>query len=223
MNSRDIIIGDVHGCNKTFNKLLKTLKPTHEDRIYLLGDYIDRGPNSKGVIDTIIDMRQQGLSVRALIGNHEYMLLQSVNNVREYLNWVYNGAEETLMSFNVNSPHEIDEKYLNFFRHLEYYIELDDYVIVHGGLNFDIGDPFSDKFSMVWIRNRHVDKSKIGGKRLIVGHTPLPLEDVKSFLTEDRIMLDGGCVYKHRHPGMGYLCALELNSFNLTCQENVDF
>jgi serine/threonine protein phosphatase 1 len=75
---RVFIIGDIHGCNKTFRKLvLEKISIRKTDKIYCLGDYIDRGPDSKGVIDFIIQLRKDGFNIHTLRGNHEQLLLES--------------------------------------------------------------------------------------------------------------------------------------------------
>ncbi len=68
---RKLAIGDIHGCNKTFKALLDQINLSKDDELTLLGDYIDRGPDSKGVIDTIINLQSSGYQVRALRGNHD--------------------------------------------------------------------------------------------------------------------------------------------------------
>ena len=70
-------IPDIHGCAKTFAALIEQLKPKPEDQIFLLGDYINRGPDSVGVIDFLLKMREEGFHVYTLRGNHEDMLLDS--------------------------------------------------------------------------------------------------------------------------------------------------
>jgi serine/threonine protein phosphatase 1 len=220
---RQIVIGDIHGCSKTFRNLLfDTLMVTKEDDIYLLGDYIDRGPNSKKVVKRILKMKKEGYKLYPIIGNHEVLLLDSVNFVQNHLAWFRNGARNTLKSFGINYAHEFRPKYLNFFRELPYYYILDDFIIVHGGLNFDIDDPFLDKEAMVWTRDNNVNMEKTGGRRLICGHTPTPLDLIQKSLKKDKIVLDGGCVYFGRHPGLGYLVALELNSMQLYFHRNID-
>ncbi len=76
---------------------------------------------------------------------------------------------------------------------------------------------------MVWIRNDKIDKSKIDGKKIIVGHTPKPLNYIEQNLEDDKIMLDGGCVYLGRYPGMGYLCAYKINTKSFNHVKNMDF
>ena len=71
-------IGDIHGGSQTLIALIRKIAPRRDDRVYLLGDYIDRGPDSKGVIDTIIRLQEAGCDIRPLRGNHEDMLIRNI-------------------------------------------------------------------------------------------------------------------------------------------------
>jgi serine/threonine protein phosphatase 1 len=223
MDQRIFVIGDIHGCNKTFRKLIFDILNINEsDTIYLLGDYIDRGPDSKGVVDTILDLLNKGFNILPLMGNHEQMLLDSSLSIDDYLRWLANKGNTTLHDFGYKTTDEFEEKYVNFFKNLKYYYLVDDFLLVHGGVNFSIPNPFDDLISMVWERNAVIDKSKIGGRKMICGHTPTRLEEVKESISSDRIRLDGGCVYKGMYPSIGYLCCLELNSMKLFWTENIE-
>lgn len=222
MTKRRIVIGDVHGCSKTLNKLLIDKVKIHKsDTIYFLGDYIDRGNNSKKVVDIIIELLIMGFNVKCLIGNHELMLMESVHSNISFQTWQKNGGKVTLDSFKIAHPSQLKRRYMLFFQSLQYYIELEDYILVHGGLNFEIENPLEDIASMCWVRNQYVNKDKIRGKRIIVGHTPTKLSKIKQSLLEDRILLDGGCVYGD-YEGLGYLVALDLDTNELFVQKNVD-
>jgi serine/threonine protein phosphatase 1 len=212
---RRFVIGDIHGCYKTLNKMLfHKLKITKDDALYFVGDFIDRGPRSKEVIDLLLELEEQGYSINPIRGNHEEMLVQHYRGESPE-DWYYNGAEATLRSFRIRYIYEMDEKYLQFFINLPYYIELDDFIICHAGMNFDIPNPFQDTESMAWTRNDYVDMKKTGGRRLICGHSPHQLEQIKLSINDNKIQLDGGCVYLGRHPGLGFLCAIELKSLQL--------
>jgi serine/threonine protein phosphatase 1 len=219
---RRFVIPDIHGCERTFRRLLEeVIQLRKEDSLYLLGDLIDRGPRSKEVIDAIRLLQEEGYNLHPMRGNHEDMLLQSCS-IRTFFHlWMVNGGHKTLKSFGVEDACEIPPFYRALIGNFPYFIELDDFVLVHGGLNFTIPDPFTDKEAMLWSRSTKVVKGLIGGRRLIVGHTPMNREEITRSLTEDRIMLDNGCVYKGE-PGLGYLAALELNSMTLYFQENID-
>jgi serine/threonine protein phosphatase 1 len=222
MLSRTFVIGDIHGCAATLRRLVDvTLHPEPTDRIYLLGDLIDRGPDSKGVLDFIFELRARGLAVNSVRGNHDDMCLQAGND-RYYLDlWSANGGLDTLESFQADGPGDIPVLYRDFLTSLPYFLLLDDFVIVHAGLDFVVENPFSDTNAMLWTRSPHVDRGRIGGRRLVCGHTPVTRQHLEESLTCDRIMLDNGCVYAGR-PGMGCLAALELGSMTIQYQENID-
>jgi len=223
MPIRRFVIPDIHGCARTFLRLIQDvirLRPT--DHMYILGDMIDRGPRSKEVIDTILRLKSAGFAVYPVRGNHEEMLLNACNDLSGFRLWMLNGGHATLASFNVEDPAELPRQYREYFQKLPYYIELNDFVLLHGNLNFRIQDPLSDTEAMVWLRSSEVQKERIGGRRVIGGHTPLSRSEIEKSLTADKIMLDNGCVYRD-HPGLGSLTALELDSMTLYFQDNCDF
>lgn len=222
MNPRTFVIGDIHGCSATLRRLVDdTLRPLPEDRIYLLGDLIDRGPDSKGVLDFIFELRQRGLFVRSVRGNHEEMLLQAAAEGPFLGVWTTNGGQATLESFQSDGPGDIPQHYRDFLTSLPHYILLDNFVIVHAGLNFAQADPFEDTNAMLWTRSSYVDRQSISGRRLICGHTLVSRIELEESLKCNKIMLDNGCVFLER-PGMGSLAALELGSMSVFYQENID-
>jgi len=219
---RSFVIGDIHGCAATLRRLVDgRLRPGPNDRIYLLGDLIDRGPDSKGVLDFIFELRARGLSVNSIRGNHEDMFLRAEDD-HEGLNlWTANGGLTTLESFQADGPGDIPHIYRAFLASLPLYILLDDFVIVHAGLNFDRPSPFDDTTAMLWTRSPFVDRQRIGGRRLICGHTPVSRARLEASLNSSKIMLDNGCVFGGL-PESGSLAALELGSMQLYYQENID-
>jgi len=219
---RSFVIGDIHGCAATLRRLVDgRLRPGPADRIYLLGDLIDRGPDSKGVLDFIFELRVRGLSVNSIRGNHEDMFLRAEDD-HEGLNlWTANGGLTTLESFQADGPGDIPHIYRAFLDSLPLYILLDDFVIVHAGLNFERPSPFDDTTAMLWTRSPFVDRQRIGGRRLICGHTPVSRARLEASLDSSKIMLDNGCVFGGL-PESGSLAALELGSLQLYYQENID-
>jgi serine/threonine protein phosphatase 1 len=232
------VIPDIHGHFKTLQALIEEqIKPSRNDNIYFLGDYIDRGPDARGVIDYIISLSENEYNVRTLRGNHEDYLLRTFDNetVRKnilgitYQNklkkeWYKFGGRETLRSFQVSDVHEIPEKYIAWMRELEFYITLPGYILVHAGLNFNLNDPFDDKHSMLWIKDYKVDREKAGFRKLIHGHVPVSLEFIDLLRTSngfDFIDLDNG-IYMSEKVGFGNLVALELTSMELKVQNNLD-
>lgn len=207
--SRIFAIGDIHGCINTFQKLVDEIRLKKADTIYCIGDYIDRGPDSKGVIDLILDLRKKGFRVRTLRGNHEQMMLDAADNRTDFMDWYINGGDTTLESFGVTSFRDFTPEYKDFFKRTRLYFQNGPFIFVHAGLNFGPDDLFEDRDAMLWIRNFSVDKKKLGDRIIIHGHTPRPLEEIVNPERDDVYNLDAGCVYKDR-PGHGYLAALNL-------------
>lgn len=223
---RKFVITDIHGCATTFQKLVvEALQLTTDDELFLLGDYIDRGIDSKGVIDFIFDLRDSGHHVHCLRGNHEEFLLLAKDNLREFQHWVvHNGGDTTLKSFGVETVKEIPEQYLRFFSDLPYYFEVGNFLLVHAGFNFNSHAPFEDKAAMIMIRNFKIDYDMLAGRKIIHGHTPTRLAQIRANLEDSDAVefnLDAGCVYRNV-PDLNHLVALELNEWKLTAIPCVD-
>jgi serine/threonine protein phosphatase 1 len=217
MHKRLLAIGDIHGSIDPFCALIeKKIRISKEDRLVLLGDYIDRGYQSREVVDYIIDLQEQGYNIIPLRGNHESMLLDSLENEQSLYNWLLNGGYETLNSFGIESVNELNTKYLRFFTDLPYYYIQDKFIFVHAGLNDDITDPFSDKYEMIWSRRERYINPVFEDKIIVHGHTPIPLsvcsEEVMSH--NSVINIDTGCVY-NEWGGYGHLSAIELFTMQL--------
>jgi len=225
-------IGDIHGCYKTMQALLKKItKFSKENTYYFLGDYIDRGPASKEVLDFLIEFRLSNRNVNVLRGNHEQMMIDTYKKgkLEDSLLWKQNGSEATLKNFNtpanyLNVSDYIPESYINFAESLPYYIETEKFFLVHAGFNFQNSDPFSDKHSMLWTRDDDYNAKHTKGKTIIHGHTTLMLNQIKEDLKNKTpiICIDSGCVYKNI-PNYGYLSALNLETMDLISVENIDF
>ena len=232
---RKIAITDIHGCKTTFLALLDSLAFAQSDELYLLGDYVDRGPDSKGVIDTIFDLKKNGYTVRCLRGNHEELVLQAADNDFTGLErWLVGDGKKTMESFNVTQCSDIPREYLDFMRELPYFIETDGYILVHGGLDFSIPDPLSNTREMCWLRNwdwyHQVRYDWLGERTILHGHTPMAthhIEDQFYMLEIGRCLdIDAGCVFAERRftdrDGMGSLCAFDMSNRELKFQEYVE-
>jgi len=222
MSSRTFVIGDVHGCAATLRRLVEgQLCPSRTDRIILLGDLVDRGPDSRGVLDFIFALQSRGFSVASVRGNHEEMCLKAAEDPYLQVLWDANGGLNTLESFQADGLGDIPHIYREFLGALPHYILLEEYVIVHAGMNFAVPEPFADTGAMLWTRSPVVDRQRIGGRRLICGHTPVSRNQLEHSLSSDKLMLDNGCVFSGM-PGLGSLAALELESMTVYYQENID-
>ena len=209
--ARQIAVGDIHGCLKTFRDLLyNELKLSPNDHLILLGDIIDRGPDSKGVIDEILKLKEQGIRVQVLQGNHEEMMINALLGKDNHDYWLRCGGKETLDSFSLTHVSEIPKMYLDFIQFTELYIETSDTIFVHAGLNFHKSDPFSDIEAMKWIRKMDVEPSRIGHRTIVHGHVPAPLSLLLK-PSKFNINLDAGCVYKEM-PRLGNLLAYDVTN-----------
>lgn len=227
------VVPDIHGCLNTLKSLIENrINLSKSDAIYFLGDYIDRGPDSKGVIDYIMSLQNAGYEIHCLRGNHEdYCLRAWEADKKRFMfrsniekDWRKNGASNTLDSFGVKRPRDIDEKYINWIKKTEYYIELDDCILVHAGMNFNISNPFEDTSSMMWIRNFKVDPNKVGGKKVIHGHVPVEMSLIDLFVQSEGynfLALDNGIYYKNKD-GFGNLLAYNLDTKEIAIQYNID-
>src|ERR1043166_1837589 len=110
--SRIFAIGDVHGCAKTLQKLLsEELHLEKDDDIYFLGDYIDRGPASKEVIDVILNLKNENFRIHTMRRNHEQMFIDSEKSIDHFYNWIKNGGMRTLESFGILRFIQLDDPY----------------------------------------------------------------------------------------------------------------
>lgn len=228
---RRFAVGDIHGCFNTFESLVEDhLQLKKKDQLFLLGDYIDRGPRNREVLDYIMELIEDGYSVYPLMGNHEYFVLRAVDfcnrtskpeQIRDHIQ-----SPELL-----NAERRVDTRYFDFIRNLPYYYILDDFVLVHAGMDFDEVNPFADRQSMIFAREYEVDRFKIDHKILVHGHTPIGIDELQEGIKDrdsyGRINLDNGCVYfndeKKINKGMGSLCALNLDTLELIACQNLDY
>lgn len=223
---KDWVIADIHGCAKTLkNLILKQLLPTKHDRLFFLGDYVDRGVDSKGVLDFIIKLKEEGYPVFPLLGNHEQVYLEYNENDFSYMKWL-NKRNKTK---NLLDGEKLHSKYSDFFRSLPHFYELDDFYLVHGGFDFTKEAPFSDTQSMLWLRATKIDNRFVKNKTIICGHTVTYRQDIINAVKSRKqlICIDNGAYYtkKHKiydHTQLGCLCALNLDTYELIFQKNID-
>lgn len=220
---RRFAISDIHGCLKTFHALLEKINLKKEDDLFLLGDFIDRGAHSKGVIDYVRGLEDEGFRLHCLRGNHEEMMIKSRVNAGERAMWLRHGGLETIDSF---PDRRVPQEYFYWMMSLPHYFETDDYLLVHAGFDFTKEEPFEDISAMLWIRKwyQNLDKKKAGGRVIIHGHTPTPrpvLEKRLQNLVEQPIVnIDCGCYYDKA--GLGYLCAFDMDKKSYIFQENIE-
>jgi len=213
MNNRLFAIGDIHGCFDSIKELIENkIQLQKDDKLILLGDYIDRGDNSKKVIDFIMELQGKGFDVIPLLGNHEAMLLDAFEDQKNISLWTLNGGNETLKSFKVSSVKDIESKYIEFFKGLRYYYAFEDYLFVHAGFNDNVLNPFTDYYSMLWKCKETYTNSLLSDKRIVHGHNPVSIAKCEErVLAKHRVInIDTGCIYKDSE-GYGRLTAYDCN------------
>jgi serine/threonine protein phosphatase 1 len=171
---RVLAIGDIHGCSRALDVLLADVNPRGDDTIVTLGDYVDRGPDSKGVLDRLLDLHRTGRLV-PLRGNHEIMLL-SVRNLGDdrYL-WLECGGAETMLSYGQHgrpgSFDDIPERHWEFIESAcVNWHECPTHFFVHAGAYADM--PLNDQPDDVLFWESFTDRGPHdSGKVMICGHT----------------------------------------------------
>lgn len=214
-------IGDIHGGSRTLRALLAAIGLHKDDRLYLLGDYVDRGNDSRGVLDLIRELTAQGHDVRPLRGNHDDMFLRCLqeNHDRFSLAWRQQWGEQTLASFGAEDCRAVPPLYAELLAAMPL-IRLDaDFVLVHAGLDMHAPDPIADTDDnfLLWGDALLVDRQRLGGRRLITGHRINRLAEIKASLQRDHICLDNGA-FTAQLPDYGHLAALNLDTMELILQ-----
>ncbi|QUD90836.1 serine/threonine protein phosphatase [Phenylobacterium montanum] len=206
-------VGDIHGRLDLLQRLLTAISAdavqTHSNErplVVFLGDYIDRGAESRGVIDQILTLRRQGrFEVRCLKGNHEQALLQFLEDPGFGPAWVGHGGGPTLMSYGIAPPQmRSDEEgweatrlafraalpphHLAFFETLELSLVVGDYLFVHAGVR--PGVPLTDQAEqdLLWIRGDFLNDPGGFEKMIVHGHTPVD----RPYIGRSRIAVDTG-------------------------------
>jgi serine/threonine protein phosphatase 1 len=207
---RTIVISDIHGCIKRFLQLINEVnyKP-HEDHLILLGDYVDRGPDSRQVVEEVMRLVREDGAI-ALQGNHDERFVEVVKGVvptalekflthggRQTLE-SYAGADASLEDFR----HVVSNRYadhLAFLDDLPYYYEDDRFIYVHAGIHPMYADKWKEqpKRDFLYMKEPFLSQRTAAGKTVIFGHTRTSELHGKPdvWFGEGKIGIDGGCAY----------------------------
>ena len=194
-----IAIGDIHGCRAMLASLLQRCfryaggRPT---RLVFLGDYIDRGPDSRGVVETLIGLQHEMRDrVVCLRGNHEVLLLEALAKDDMGL-WLFNGADTTLASYGVDHVAALPPEHLVWYAALKPSLDDGRRFFVHAGIDPD--RPLDDQreHDLVWIREPFLSRERDYGRLIVHGHTPQ--RTGKPDLRRWRLNLDTAAVYGGR-------------------------
>jgi serine/threonine protein phosphatase 1 len=188
---RLIAIGDIHGHLDKLDRLLVQVQVTAEDQLVFLGDYIDRGPDSRGVIERLLELQEEFPLTVFLRGNHEQLFIDSLiktevvsghrlrdlslnyNNdvqVSDLQLFLANGGRETLVSYGIQSVAEgIPANHITFLMETKFWWRDGQFIFVHAGLKSGVPLEDQDPYDLLWLRRLVPDHDCI---ILVVGHTP---------------------------------------------------
>ncbi len=170
MTKRTLAIGDIHGCLNALKILWKTINPQPSDQIIFVGDYVDRGPNTKGVIDFLIEIKNK-YNVIFLSGNHEEKLCLARFGGSEIKDWLAHwGGKETLESYGQNGIDAIPESHWEFIRTCKPYHETNSHIFVHANLEHDVPLECQTPFTLIH-KKFGSPLPHSSGKTMICGHT----------------------------------------------------
>jgi serine/threonine protein phosphatase 1 len=215
-DTRVYAIGDVHGRADLLAELHKRILEDANDAaearrvLVYLGDYIDRGPDSAGVVEKLIESPLPDFEQVFLMGNHEEFLLHFLDNPGDGETWLANGGDSTLTSYGVEPGDggfvanlmEVCEQlrermpaaHLEFYEHLNVAYQEGDYLFVHAGIR--PGVPLADQTEedLLWIREPFLDANEEHEVVVVHGHTPVKEAQVH----DNRIAVDTGAVWSDR-------------------------
>ncbi|RTE06214.1 metallophosphoesterase family protein [Paenibacillus whitsoniae] len=211
--ARTLAISDIHGCAAEFKALLEKVsyKPG-EDRLILLGDYVDRGPASKEVVEHVMKLVREHGAI-AIKGNHDARFLEvlgETDNVTE-MKFFEHGGIQTFQSFSGSKLLDIQQskeriratcrEHIDFLRSLPLYYETETHIFVHAGLNPAYTDwKTQPERDFIWIRAPFLQQRTVVDKPVVFGHTTTMDLHGKGdvWFESDKIGIDGGCPYGYQ-------------------------
>ncbi len=176
--SRLFAVGDIHGCSAALKTLLERMNPGPADTVVTLGDIVDRGPDTAGVVRQLLRLREQTNLVH-LLGNHEEMLLQVAEGALSLEAWTCHGGEATLESYGVDHPAQIPATHLDFLREAKTTHEQGGHLFAHACYLPHWPLAYTPRDVLLWQSADPADlKPHTSGQPVILGHTPQPDGDI---------------------------------------------
>jgi serine/threonine protein phosphatase 1 len=198
---RKYVIGDIHGRADLLKRLTDKIVAdadaagSFENVLIYLGDYVDRGPSSKEVLDILVSEPPSGFSAIYLMGNHEDMMLHVImSGDSDVTNWVMNGGDKTFQSYGVDpmSGYSLEcalpETHKYFLSSLDLYHEEDGFLFVHAGIRPGVALHEQTGLDLMWIRDEFLLSNEDFGKIVVHGHSIHPVAEIKF----NRIGIDTG-------------------------------
>ena len=219
---RQLLIGDVHGCSHTFKALIRRINLQKNDQLILLGDLINKGSDSKGVIDYILELQESGFEIYTIRGNNESLLLKVLKKNEKRI-------ERLSIRFGVTNlfkkgSYKLKKRYKRFLKSTLFYIESDGFYAVHAGFDYSSYNPFNDSFQMLWMRNFKADAELQKSKPVIHGHRVYPYKKIKNYIEKNALALplDNGCVLGNKNKLYGRLVCLDFTNKVIIKQRNIE-
>ncbi len=220
-HGRRFVIPDIHGHFDEFKAILQKIALTKVDQLFLLGDFIDRGPKVKELLDEILLLLESGYAIFPLRGNHEDMCLEAHHKN-------YDQKTLKLPGYKwgkgiIDKERKILPKYVELLGKLPYYYELDNFYLVHGGFDFKSPSPFTGYRHILWHHIENEDIKYLNNKTLVHGHVKRSIAKIKDSIEkrEQIIGLDNS-VYSKNSKDYGHLTCLNLDSFELVVQKRIE-
>lgn len=189
-------MGDIHGSYDRLERVLQELVPSlpPATRLVFLGDYIDRGPDSRQVLESLIRLKSERPDTVFLLGNHERMLLE-VREGRDLLLWSVNGGSQTMASYGLSFRRikDIPAEHIDFLSSLTLYHQSGDYIFVHAGLRPGVLLAQQEERDLLWIRESFFLAEPTWEGTVVFGHTPFSTP----FQRPGLIGIDTGAVYNN--------------------------
>lgn len=171
---RTLAIGDIHGCSIALRALLDAVQPGPEDLVVTMGDYLDRGPDSAGVMEILLKL-EGATQLKPLLGNHEILFLDAHAKCLDETAWLQVGGRETLLSYSGDGTlnwDKVPQPHVDFLaRRCLRFFETPTHIFVHANLNACL--PLNEQSDdwLFWTRFEHV-YPHVSGKMIVCGHTP---------------------------------------------------
>jgi serine/threonine protein phosphatase 1 len=211
-------VGDIHGRLDLLASLLDLIEldaqassSARTRTLVFLGDYVDRGPDSRGVVERLITGLPRGFDTHFLKGNHEAILLDFLDDPWRLDHWLMNGGEATMRSYGVDTARlaqqgaaaeswrqafaeALPAAHRHFFRDLQLSVSFGDYLFVHAGLRPGVPIAAQSEADLIWIRGPFLSHADPFEKIVVHGHTPGKQPEIRA----NRIGIDTGAVFTGR-------------------------
>ena len=172
--SRIIAIGDPHGCSVAFTALIDAIDIQPQDTLVVLGDFVDRGIDSKGVLDQLIALTSK-CNLVPILGNHDEMMLHARDGKSDFQFWLNCGGDTALDSYGSTSRLSlIPPSHFRFLESCRSYYETETHIFVHANYKPDVPVNELDDHTLRWLALSVPQKPHCSGKTFVVGHTPQP-------------------------------------------------